>query len=72
MDQIRGEGELFNRLASSTIPVELLDAAGNVVGTFLPAVREPEPTAAELDAIMRNAKRRYTGDEVIAHLRGLK
>jgi hypothetical protein len=78
MDRVRGEGEWFDRLAGATAPVELLDAAGRVVGTFLPAGRParpaaggPELTAAELDEIERTNARWFTTDEVVAHLRSL-
>ena len=71
MDQIRVDGELVACLTGRTSPAEMVDAAGAVLGTFLPAAGEPEPTAEELDAAERNSKRRYSGDEVVAHLRGL-
>lgn len=69
MDRVPGDEHLFDRLRHRSEPVEVVDAAGNVIGTFLPAGLEP--TTEELDTIERNVRRTYTGDEVIAHLRSL-
>lgn len=80
MDKLPITCDLSRILPTRFAPVSITDAAGKIIGTYVPKLTaddvEPEggwPTDAELAADYEAAKNgpRYTTQEVIAYLRSL-
>ncbi len=69
--------ELRDTLHGLVEPLELCDTAGNVIARVTPVVEkaksslEPQVSEEELDRREAANERRYTTDEVIAHLQSL-
>jgi hypothetical protein len=79
MLRIKIDEHLPKVLRHVATPVALIDDQGNVIGHFVPKYTVddfetfgPEPTPEELDRIASAPGKRYSTEEVVAHLRGLK
>jgi hypothetical protein len=78
MTQIILDAVVCGKLCNLTVPVELCDPSGRVLGRFVPAIdmTEWEPLSPDIDEdeLKRRSKsneKRYTTAQVIAHLESL-
>ena len=79
MTQITLDAALASKLHELGHAAELCDPSGRVVGKFLPLIDltkwkplSPDVTEEELDRIEESNEKRYTTEEVLAHLRNLE
>jgi hypothetical protein len=70
---------LQSKLRNLTEPLELCDPAGRVLGRFVPEIDlsgyepwEPEFSEEELQRDEQSDEKRYTTEEVLAHLKSLE
>ena len=79
MMQVTLNAEQAKKLREANEFVELCDPSGNVLGQFVPRfdpskweIIGEEPSDEELDRRANSDQKRYTTEEVLAHLRNLE
>ncbi len=78
MDRIPVTNDLSTILPTRYSPLAITDDQGNILGHYVPkltlddvALEGGWPSVEELEAIAKHPGKRYTTQEVIAHLRSL-